>query len=327
MTISDKLTPEERAAHDEDPRPGAWAGERGADLRRLSQDETDILIRRELIDAAALAELDDVERACGSPPRTRTVTLQANGEDRRVTRQRGGLDSDPLVRLLAYRAWGDRDRDRRLLGVGHLTGLPMLDRVLNGGLVDGSTTLLVGRPGVGKSTLTLQVLDRLRRRCLYVTGEETREHVVARARRVGAMSDQICVLSAGRLEEILERAQSTRAQVLAIETIQMLSCGHVRGRPGLPAQLRSCVGRLIDYARTTGTALWLVGHLTARGDVAGPRAIVHDVDVVLRLDQQDDGQILRCSRNRFGPTHFVGRLELTTEGFVETSEEACTFLR
>ncbi len=215
------------------------------------------------------------------------------------------------------------------------TRLRTLDRVLGGGLVEGSTLLLAGRPGTGKTTLTLQMLDGLGVRCLYTTGEETREHVEAKARRVGAMSDWIRVLAEQRLEKILQQAQSMRAQALAIDTIQMLHCEHVKGRPGLPAQLRGCTARLIDYARTTGTTLWLVGHLTERGDIAGPRTIVHDVDVVLRLDQEDDQRIwLRPDKNRFGSTsvtladhrwaHLVGQLQLTSGGFVEVDEETDT---
>lgn len=203
------------------------------------------------------------------------------------------------------------------------TRLRALDRVLGGGLVEGSVTLLVGQPGAGKSTLTLQALDGLGRPFLYVTSEETREHVEERARRVGAMSDRICVLSTGCLEEILDQAQAMRAWSLAIDTIWMLRCEHVSGRPGFPAQLRGCASRLIDYARTTGTTLWLVGYLTGRGDIAGPKTIVHEADVVLRLDQEGDDRILGCpDKNRFGLTGVTGRLKLTTEGFIELSEEA-----
>ena len=178
--------------------------------------------------------------------------------------------------------------------------------------------------------MTLQMLDGLGCRCLYVTGEETREHVSARASRIGAMSDRIYVLTERRLEEILEQARSMRAQALAIDTIQVLSCEHVRGRPGLPAQLRACTARLIDYAKTTGTTLWLVGHLTQRGDIAGPRTIVHGVDTVLRLDQEDDERILHChcpSKNRFGPTNIAGHLKLTAKGFVEVNEEVTRLSR
>ncbi len=166
------------------------------------------------------------------------------------------------------------------------------------------------------------MLDGLGVRCLYVTCEETREHVAARARRVGALSNRICVLSTGSLEEILEQAKSMHAQALAIDTIQLLRCEHVKGRPGLPAQLRGCTARLINYAGTTGTTLWLVGHLTASGDIAGPITIEHSVDVILRLDQEGNERTLRCPlKNRFGPTNATGRLKLTAEGFVEVNEE------
>ncbi len=208
------------------------------------------------------------------------------------------------------------------------TGLSLLDRMLGGGLVEGSITLLAGRPGTGKTTLTIQVLDGLRQRCLYVTGEETREHVEARARRVGALSDRIHVLAEPCLEEILKQARSLRAQALAIDTIQMLRSSHVRDRPGLLAQLRGCSARLIDYAWTTGTTLWFVGHLTACGYHRGPPTIEHSADVVLRLDQEDDKWILRSSKNRFPvpklPARKTGveaRLKLTANGFVEFNEE------
>jgi len=199
------------------------------------------------------------------------------------------------------------------------TGLPTLNHVLGGGLVKGSTFLLAGRPAAGKTTLTLQMLNGLGWRGLYATGEETREQVTATARRIGAMSNRIYVLAEKRLGAILESARSVRAQALAIDTIQMLTCEHVDGRPGRPAQLRECMKRLVDYARTTDTTLWLVGHLTNRGDIAGPRTIVHEVDVMLKLDQEGgDERILSCpGKNRFGPTNVVGRLKLTTEGFVE----------
>lgn len=198
------------------------------------------------------------------------------------------------------------------------TRLPALDRVLGDGLVEGFTTLLAGRPGAGKTTLTLQMLDGLGQRCLYATGEETLKKVKATARRINAASDQVCMLSERRLGVILEHAHSMRAQAVAIDTIQTLTCEHVRGRHGNPAQLRACMKCLINYRSATRTSLWLVGHLTSRGDIAGPTTIEHDVDVVLRLDQEGDERILRSpSKNRFGPTNVVGRLTLTAGGLVE----------
>lgn len=201
------------------------------------------------------------------------------------------------------------------------TGLPAVDRVLGGGLVEGSTILLAARPGTGMSTLTLQILDGLEQPCLYVTGEETLEHVKTRARRIGAVSNQISMSAETSLGEILLHARSMRARAVTIDSIQMLSCGYVKGRPGAPSQLRECMARLIDYAKTTNTTLWLIGHLTQRDIIAGPQTIEHDVDVVLRLlrlDQEGNARFLSChSKNRFGSTDVVGRLELTARGFVE----------
>jgi len=243
------LTPEERAAIDEDPRPGVWAGEFGADLRQLSQDETDALIRAELWQEVS-SRGDDIGEAQGALGAWREVLRLFNGAPYPLRVQRGGLDSDPLVRLLAYRAWGNRDRQWASGPRSRIsTGLLALDHTLGGGLVEGSTTLFAGWPGTGKSTLTLQMLEGLGQRCLYVTGEEPRERVVARGRRVGVTSDRIHVLAEQRLEVILERARALNARALAIDTVQMLSCSHVRGSPGLPAQLRECTTRLIDYAR------------------------------------------------------------------------------
>jgi DNA repair protein RadA/Sms len=139
------------------------------------------------------------------------------------------------------------------------------------------------------------------------------------------VSDQVVLLAETHLGKILERARLMRAQAVAIDTIQLLSCEHVSSRPGLPAQLRACMKLLLDCVGSTGVTLWLVGHLTQRGDVAGPRTIEHDVDAVLRLDGEDGEQILNCSsKNRFGSISAVGRLKLTAGGFVAVDREPRT---
>lgn len=200
------------------------------------------------------------------------------------------------------------------------TGLPPLDHVLGGGLVVASVVLLASPPGVGKTSLTLQMLDGLRHRCLYVTGEETREQVAATARRIGAVSNRIYVLAERHLDKIFAHARAMRAQTIAIDSIQKMICEDVGGRAGSPAQLKECTSRLVQYAKTTDTALWLIGHVTGDGDIAGPKTIEHDVDVVLELEQgakfEGNERILRCpSKNRFGPTNVVGHFELTAKGF------------
>ncbi len=201
------------------------------------------------------------------------------------------------------------------------TGLPALDHVLGGGLVVASVVLLASPPGIGKTSLTLQMLAGLGHRCLYVTGEETREQVALTARRVGAASTKTYVFVERRLERIFAKAREIRAQTIAIDSIQKMLCEDVAGRPGTPAQLKECTGRLVRYAKSTATALWLIGHVTSEGDIAGPRTIEHDVDVVLEMEagagMEGNERILRLSgKNRFGPGNAVGRLVLTDRGFV-----------
>ncbi len=200
------------------------------------------------------------------------------------------------------------------------TGLPPLDYVLGGGLVVASVVLLASPPGVGKTSLTLQMLDGLGHRCLYVTGEETREQVAATARRIGAVSNRIFVLAERNLAKIFAHARALRAQTIAIDSIQKMVCEDVGGRAGSPAQLKECTARLVRHAKTTDTALWLIGHVTGDGDIAGPKTIEHDVDVVLELEQgakfEGNERVLRCSaKNRFGPTSVAGYFELTAKGF------------
>jgi len=201
------------------------------------------------------------------------------------------------------------------------TGLPPLDHVLGGGLVVASVVLLASPPGIGKSSLTLQMLVGLKHRCLYVTGEETREQLAATARRIGAVSNRLYVLVERNLSRIFAHARTMRAQTIAIDSIQKMICDDVGGRAGSPGQLKECTARLVDYAKENNTALWLIGHVTGDGDVAGPKTIEHDVDVVLELEQgaklEGKERILRCpAKNRFGATNVVGHFELTDKGFI-----------
>jgi predicted ATP-dependent serine protease len=235
------------------------------------------------------------------------------------------------------------------------TGLAPLDNVLGGGLVVASVVLLASPPGIGKSSLSLQMCVGLRQRCLYVTGEETREQLASTARRIGAVSNRLYVLAERNLAKIFAHARSMRAQTMVIDSIQKMMCEDVNGRAGSPAQLKECTARLVDYAKTTDTALWLIGHVTGDGDIAGPKTIEHDVDVVLELSQGGEAddpltklkrlaseqselsigealrmvdmmaadasasneRILRCpSKNRFGATNVEGRFQLTAKGFV-----------
>jgi DNA repair protein RadA/Sms len=164
------------------------------------------------------------------------------------------------------------------------------------------------------------MLVGLRHRCLYVSGEETKEQVAGTARRIGAVSNRVYVLAEQNLTRIFAQAKKMRAQTIVIDSIQKMRCEDVNGRAGSPAQLKECTARLVDYAKTTDTALWLIGHVTSDGDIQGPKTIEHDVDVVLELTQgaklEGSERILRSSKNRFGATNVVGRFELTAKGFV-----------
>jgi predicted ATP-dependent serine protease len=201
------------------------------------------------------------------------------------------------------------------------TGLPPLDHVLGGGLVVGSVVLLASPPGIGKSSLSLQMLDGLGHRCLYVTGEETKEQLAATARRIGAASNKIYPFVEQHIDKILAKARAIRAQTIAIDSIQKMLCDDVNSRAGSPAQLKECTARLVQFAKTTDTAVWIIGHVTSDGDVAGPRTLEHDVDVLLELEQgqkfEGNERIIRCpTKNRFGPTNVEGSFELTGKGFV-----------
>jgi DNA repair protein RadA/Sms len=201
------------------------------------------------------------------------------------------------------------------------TGLPPLDHVLGGGLVVASVVLLASPPGIGKTSISLQMLHGLGHRCLYVTGEETREQVAATARRIGAASSKIYVFAERNLAKIFMHTRAIRAQTIVIDSIQKMLCEDLDSRAGTTAQLKECTARLVQYAKTTGTSFWLIGHVTSDGAIAGPKTIEHDVDVVLELEQgaamEGNERILRIpSKNRFGPTNVVGRFELTAKGFV-----------
>lgn len=199
------------------------------------------------------------------------------------------------------------------------TGLSPLDHVLGGGLVVGSVVLLASPRGIGKSSLSLQMLAGLDHQCLYVSGEETVAQVAATARRINAATPSLHVYVERNPAKIFAHARKMRAQTIVIDSIQKMVCDGVNGRAGSPAQVKECTSQLVDFAKTTDTALWIIGHVTSDGAIAGPTTIEHDVDVVLELTAglKFDGneRIIRClGKNRFGPSNLVGSFELTPTG-------------
>jgi DNA repair protein RadA/Sms len=219
------------------------------------------------------------------------------------------------------------------------TGLGEVDRVLGGGLVAGSLVLVGGEPGVGKSTLLLQVAagvasaaGEIGGRVLYVTGEESAAQVRLRASRLGLASgrpgDAIEVLAAGDVGSIAEHARATRPALVVVDSIQTMTVDELEGPAGSVGQVRESALRLMDLAKGESIAVILVGHVTKDGSIAGPKTLEHLVDAVLELGGERSGvlRVLRASKNRFGSTDEIGVLELGERGLVEVDDPGRAFL-
>jgi DNA repair protein RadA/Sms len=206
-----------------------------------------------------------------------------------------------------------------------------LDRVLQGGLVAGSVTLLAGEPGMGKSTLLLQALGRLAAhgtRCLLVTAEESCAQVKLRAERVGALDAGLLVVAQTSLPHVLAHSDRAEPGVLAVDSIQTLVDPDLPGAPGSVTQVRDCTYRLVQHAKEHARAVVLVGHVTKEGTLAGPRVLEHVVDTVLSFDG-DRGHSLRALhalKHRFGGTDEVGLFEMTERGLVDVPDASARFL-
>ena len=211
------------------------------------------------------------------------------------------------------------------------TGLEEMDRVLGGGIVAGSAILVGGDPGIGKSTLLLQVLHRLAsggRKVLYVTGEESASQIKLRADRIGASSKNIFVLVEVALENILKYIKEVGPAVVVIDSIQTVYCSLLSSAPGSVGQVREASERLIIFAKKTGIPVFLVGHVTKDGSIAGPKVLEHMVDTVLYFegDSGHSYRIIRGIKNRFGPTNEIGVFEMRDRGLVEVSNPSEFFL-
>ncbi len=212
-------------------------------------------------------------------------------------------------------------------------GLGELDRVLGGGLVPGSLVLLGGDPGVGKSTLLVHMLHGIAARAgdkkvLYVSGEESVSQTALRARRVGAVHQNLTLLAETRLERILDQAKRLGPVVLACDSIQTLHTDALDSIPGSVGQVRECAGRLLTYAKTSDVPTVLVGHVTKDGSIAGPKTLEHVVDAVLHFEGEGAGpyRLLRAIKNRFGSTQELGVFEMRTGGLWEVENPSELFL-
>lgn len=211
------------------------------------------------------------------------------------------------------------------------TGIDEFDRVLGGGLVRGSAILIGGDPGIGKSTLLLQVLQKIAAagaRVLYISGEESASQIRMRGARIGALSPDLMILVEVSLEAILRQIEAVQPAVVVIDSIQTMYSSAYSSAPGSVTQVRETAEKLIVRSKTTGIPLFLVGHVTKDGSIAGPRVLEHMVDTVLYFEG-DSGhafRIIRAVKNRYGPTNEIGVFEMREEGLREVANPSALFL-
>jgi DNA repair protein RadA/Sms len=242
-----------------------------------------------------------VEEPVGAPPGGAAIDLleagAARGDGRAIPLREVSAEAAPRVE----------------------TGIAELDRVLGGGLVPGSVVLIGGEPGIGKSTLCLQLalaIEERGGRVLYVTGEESLEQVRLRAARLGELGDRVLALAETRVEALAKPWRDAKPTLVLIDSIQTLRTERVESAPGSVAQVRECAALLAATAKTHGTALVLVGHVTKEGTLAGPRVLEHLVDVVLSFEGERGHpfRLLRATKNRFGSTQEVGVFTMGERG-------------
>jgi DNA repair protein RadA/Sms len=210
------------------------------------------------------------------------------------------------------------------------TGIGELDRVLGGGLVSGQVVLIGGDPGIGKSTLFLQALAEIapRQRTLYVSGEESAEQVALRASRLALDAGEVELIAEIQLERIAAVLDASKPQVAVIDSIQTLYSEALTSAPGSVAQVRECAAQLTRHAKSSGTALIIIGHVTKEGAIAGPRVLEHIVDTVLYFegDPHSSFRLIRAIKNRFGAVNELGVFAMTEKGLRGVSNPSALFL-
>lgn len=201
------------------------------------------------------------------------------------------------------------------------TGMGELDRVLGGGAVAGSLVLVGGAPGIGKSTLLLQICNRLcsERNVLYVSGEESEQQLKLRAQRLGVSPDNLYILSETRLSDVAEAVEEMQPDILIVDSIQTLYNEENDSSPGSVSQVKDCTMTMMQISKTQGITVFVVGHINKDGNIAGPKVLEHMVDCVLYFegDPNTSYRLLRAAKNRFGSTNEIGVFEMMDEGLVE----------
>jgi DNA repair protein RadA/Sms len=213
---------------------------------------------------------------------------------------------------------------------GISTGIKELDRVLGGGLVAGSVVLIGGDPGIGKSTLLIQAMTKFQGdvSTLYISGEESPEQISMRAHRLGLPSDGLKLFTETCVETILKQAAIERPSVMVIDSIQTVYTENLQSAPGSVAQVREATAQLVRFAKQMGTAIFLVGHVTKEGTLAGPRVLEHMVDTVLYFEGEQGSQfrLIRTIKNRFGAVNELGVFAMTDKGLREVTNPSAIFL-
>jgi len=212
-----------------------------------------------------------------------------------------------------------------------LSGIQELDRVLGGGVVLGSVTLIGGDPGIGKSTLLLQVSGAVAQKgdkVVYASGEESSHQIKLRADRLGVKGEGLYLLPETDLETILQKMESVSPRLGVIDSIQTVYLRDLDGVPGSISQIRECTQRLMYWAKLSGVSMLISGHVTKEGAIAGPRVLEHIVDVVLYFEGEPFSayRLLRSVKNRFGSTNEIGVFEMKEQGLVEVDNPSKAFL-
>jgi DNA repair protein RadA/Sms len=205
--------------------------------------------------------------------------------------------------------------------VRFLTGMGELDRVLGGGAVAGSLVLVGGAPGIGKSTLLLQICDQLckERRVLYISGEESERQLKLRAQRLGVAPEELLILSETRLSDVVEAVEETKPDILIVDSIQTLYNEENDSSPGSVSQVKDCTMTMMQMSKQDGITVFVVGHINKDGNIAGPKVLEHMVDCVLYFegDPNSSYRLLRAAKNRFGSTNEIGVFEMADTGLIE----------
>ena len=252
-------------------------------------------------------------------------TAQAVGKTS-VSSARSNLNSFRETKPISYAEIESQDDARNSSGIAEF------DRVLGGGIVAGSLVLVGGSPGIGKSTIVIQMADKLSAsgaKVLYVSGEESERQIKMRGERLGLNAENLFLLPETNLENILAETERLKPNFVIVDSIQTVFSENIESAPGSVSQVREVAGQFMMFAKQTGTPVFLIGHVTKEGSIAGPKALEHIVDTVLYFegDRHHNHRIIRATKNRFGAANEIGIFEMTNEGLTPVANPSEVFLQ